>query len=132
MELLRPQTVGEELRALAERVGALPVAGGTDVVVDLNFGRYRPAAVVVDVSRLPRRGRPVLNRVPVTPEDLTGPAPPRAEGVPPPVPQAPGSWPVYEYLTRRAAKRDGQDGAGPARRDVGRRDRDRQDVARRT
>jgi hypothetical protein len=119
MELLRPRTLGEELGALAERVGALPVAGGTDGMVDLNFGRCLPAAVVVDVSRLPRHGRPVVNRLLVTPEDLTGLAPPRAGGVPPPVPQAPGPRPVYEYLTRRAAKRDGQDGAGPARRDVG-------------
>ena len=118
MELLHPRTLGEELGALAERVGVLPVAGGTEVMADLNFGRCLPAAVV-DVSRLPRRGRPVLNRVPVTPEDLTGLAPLRAEGVPPPVPQAPGPRPVYEYLTRRAAKRDGQDDAGPARRDVG-------------
>jgi hypothetical protein len=90
MELLHPRRLGEELGALAELVGALPVADGADVMVDLNFGRCRPAAVVVDVSRLPRHGRLVLNRLLVTPEDLTGLAPPRAEGVPPRCRRRPG------------------------------------------
>lgn len=35
----------------AERPEALPIAGGTDVMVDLNFGRLRPPAMI-DVSQL--------------------------------------------------------------------------------
>src|SRR3989440_3207196 len=35
----------------AERPGATPLAGGTDVMVDMTFGRLRPPAII-DVSRL--------------------------------------------------------------------------------
>src|SRR5438445_13411934 len=35
----------------AERPEAIPLAGGTDVMVDMNFGRLRPPAII-DVSRL--------------------------------------------------------------------------------
>src|SRR2546422_8261036 len=35
----------------AERPEAIPLAGGTDVMVDMNFGRVRPPAII-DVSRL--------------------------------------------------------------------------------
>lgn len=52
MELLRPRTLQEALEAMAGRPGAVPVAGGTDVMVEMNFGRRRPA-VMVDISRLP-------------------------------------------------------------------------------
>ena len=36
----------------ADRPEALPIAGGTDVMVDVNFGRLRPPAMI-DVSQLP-------------------------------------------------------------------------------
>jgi CO/xanthine dehydrogenase Mo-binding subunit len=41
-----------------------------------------------------------LNRVPVTPDDLVGLAPPRASKGPPAVPDVPGPRPVFEYRTK--------------------------------
>jgi CO/xanthine dehydrogenase FAD-binding subunit len=51
VEVLRPRTLTEALDQLAEHPEALPIAGGTDVMVELNFDRHRPEAIV-DVSRL--------------------------------------------------------------------------------
>ena len=56
MELLRPRTLAEALDALAQRPDAVPIAGGTDLMVEVNFGRLRPDAMV-DVSRLPELRR---------------------------------------------------------------------------
>lgn len=56
MGLLRPRTLGEALEALAQRPDAVPIAGGTDLMVEVNFGRLRPDAMV-DVSRLPELRR---------------------------------------------------------------------------
>ena len=50
-DLLRPKTMPEALDMLAEG-GAMPIAGGTNVVVDLRAGKHQPRALV-DVSRLP-------------------------------------------------------------------------------
>lgn len=50
-DLLHPKTVPEALAMLAEE-GALPIAGGTNVVVDLRAGKRRPQALV-EVARLP-------------------------------------------------------------------------------
>jgi CO/xanthine dehydrogenase FAD-binding subunit len=52
MEFLRPLTWREALLMRAERPDALPVCGGTDVMVDLNFGRRRPPAII-DLTRVP-------------------------------------------------------------------------------
>jgi CO/xanthine dehydrogenase FAD-binding subunit len=52
MEFLRPLTWREALLMRAERPDALPVCGGTDVMVDLNFGRRRPLAII-DLTRVP-------------------------------------------------------------------------------
>jgi CO/xanthine dehydrogenase FAD-binding subunit len=52
MEFLRPLTWREALLTRAERPDALPVCGGTDVMVDLNFGRRRPPAII-DLTRVP-------------------------------------------------------------------------------
>ncbi len=41
-----------------------------------------------------------LNRVPVTPDDLVGLAPPRLSGGPAPIPDVPGPRPVFEYGAR--------------------------------
>ena len=49
-DLLHPKTVPEALAMLAED-GAMPIAGGTNVVVDLRAGKHHPAALV-DVTRL--------------------------------------------------------------------------------
>jgi CO/xanthine dehydrogenase FAD-binding subunit len=51
MEFVQPSTWGEALQARAEHRGALPVWGGTDVMVDVNFGRSRPDAVL-DLTRV--------------------------------------------------------------------------------
>ena len=46
MDVLSPRSLEEALALRAERPDALPVQGGTDVMVALNFGRTRPAAVL--------------------------------------------------------------------------------------
>jgi CO/xanthine dehydrogenase FAD-binding subunit len=46
MDLLKPATWEEALEAKAERPEALPIHGGTDVMVDVNFGRARPEAII--------------------------------------------------------------------------------------
>jgi CO/xanthine dehydrogenase FAD-binding subunit len=51
MEFLQPTTFGEALEARAAHPGALPLWGGTDVMVDVNFGRARPDAVL-DLTRI--------------------------------------------------------------------------------
>lgn len=52
MEFLRPASWPEALRALAEHPGAVPIAGGTDVMVELNFDRHRPPALL-DLTYIP-------------------------------------------------------------------------------
>jgi CO/xanthine dehydrogenase FAD-binding subunit len=51
MEFLQPATWAEALEAKAEHHDALPLWGGTDVMVDVNFGRARPNAVL-DLTRV--------------------------------------------------------------------------------
>jgi CO/xanthine dehydrogenase FAD-binding subunit len=46
VEVLTPRTLDEALRLKAERPDALPIQGGTDVMVELNFDRARPAALL--------------------------------------------------------------------------------------
>jgi CO/xanthine dehydrogenase FAD-binding subunit len=50
MDFLQPGTLQEALAAKAERSEAVPIAGGTDVMVELNFDRRRPQAVL-DLTR---------------------------------------------------------------------------------
>jgi CO/xanthine dehydrogenase FAD-binding subunit len=52
MDFLQPATWQEALVLRAERPDALPIAGGTDVMVDLNFDRRRPGALL-DLGRVP-------------------------------------------------------------------------------
>jgi CO/xanthine dehydrogenase FAD-binding subunit len=42
MDVLSPRTLAEALRLKAERPDAVPIQGGTDVMVELNFDRARP------------------------------------------------------------------------------------------
>lgn len=49
-DVLRPTSLQEALKLLAERPGARPIAGGTDLVVQLRDGRRR-ADVLVDLTR---------------------------------------------------------------------------------
>ena len=51
MEVLLPRSLDEALAIKAERPEAVPLNGGTDLMVDLNFGRLRPPAIV-DLSRV--------------------------------------------------------------------------------
>ncbi len=46
MEVLRPRSLPEALVARAEHPAALAIRGGTDVMVELNFDRVRPAAML--------------------------------------------------------------------------------------
>ena len=52
MEVLRPTTISEALAARAARPEALPIAGGTDVMVELNFDKARPPAIL-DLTAVP-------------------------------------------------------------------------------
>ncbi|GAA0539583.1 FAD binding domain-containing protein [Saccharopolyspora thermophila] len=52
MDFLRPATWREALEAKAAHPGATPIAGGTDVMVEINFGRRRPDALL-DLTRIP-------------------------------------------------------------------------------
>jgi CO/xanthine dehydrogenase FAD-binding subunit len=52
MDFLQPTSWADALAARAERPDALPIAGGTDVMVDLNFDRRRPGALL-DLCRVP-------------------------------------------------------------------------------
>ncbi|HWF82463.1 MAG TPA: FAD binding domain-containing protein [Streptosporangiaceae bacterium] len=51
MEFLRPRDLSEALSAKAANPDAVPIAGGTDVMVELNFARRRPPALI-DLSRV--------------------------------------------------------------------------------
>ena len=51
MDLLQPDTWAEALTAKAEQPGLLPIAGGTDVMVEINFDRRRPAGLL-DLTRI--------------------------------------------------------------------------------
>ena len=44
MEILQPDTWDEALRLKADHPEARPIAGGTDLMVELNFDRTRPLA----------------------------------------------------------------------------------------
>jgi len=51
MDFLQPEDWEEALQARAAHPGARPIWGGTDVMVDLNFGRERPEAIL-DLTRV--------------------------------------------------------------------------------
>jgi CO/xanthine dehydrogenase FAD-binding subunit len=51
MEFLQPRSLAEALAAKAATPEAVPIAGGTDVMVELNFARRRPAALL-DLNRV--------------------------------------------------------------------------------
>lgn len=52
MEFIAPTTWADALAAKAEFPDAVPITGGTDVMVDLNFDRQRPS-VLLDLTRIP-------------------------------------------------------------------------------
>jgi CO/xanthine dehydrogenase FAD-binding subunit len=51
MEMVRPTTWADALAVKAANPGLLPIAGGTDVMVDMNFDRCRPAGLL-DLTRI--------------------------------------------------------------------------------
>jgi CO/xanthine dehydrogenase FAD-binding subunit len=51
MEFFQPTNWPDALAIKAAQPAALPVAGGTDVMVDINFGRARPPALL-DLTRV--------------------------------------------------------------------------------
>jgi CO/xanthine dehydrogenase FAD-binding subunit len=55
VDFLQPATWAEALAMRAERPDALPIAGGTDVMVELNFDRRRPGALL-DLTRVESLG----------------------------------------------------------------------------
>jgi len=46
VDVVTPRTLDEALHLKAELPGAVPIQGGTDVMVELNFDRARPAALL--------------------------------------------------------------------------------------
>jgi carbon-monoxide dehydrogenase medium subunit len=52
-EYLRPTTLSQALKAFAEASGTvLPIAGGTDLLLDLEQGRHPPVHMLVDVTSI--------------------------------------------------------------------------------
>ena len=51
MDFLQPSSWAEALEAKATHPGAVPIAGGTDVMVELNFDKHRPEALL-DLNRV--------------------------------------------------------------------------------
>src|SRR5438477_9715701 len=51
MELYQPATWSEALATKAEHPDAMPIAGGTDVMVEINLDLHRPASVI-DLTRV--------------------------------------------------------------------------------
>ena len=51
MDFLQPRSWAEALEAKAEHPSAVPIAGGTDVMVELNFDKHRPDALL-DLNRV--------------------------------------------------------------------------------
>jgi CO/xanthine dehydrogenase FAD-binding subunit len=52
MDVLKPDTLAEALEMKAAHPAARPIAGGTDLMVELNFDRTRPAKII-DLARVP-------------------------------------------------------------------------------
>jgi CO/xanthine dehydrogenase FAD-binding subunit len=55
MEVLQPDSWQEALELKAAHPDAVPIAGGTDLMVELNFDRLRPREVL-DLTRVPELG----------------------------------------------------------------------------
>jgi CO/xanthine dehydrogenase FAD-binding subunit len=51
MEFLQPRSLAEAIATKAERPDAVPIAGGTDIMVEINFDARRPEALL-DLNRV--------------------------------------------------------------------------------
>ena len=54
MEFFQPTSWADALAVKAEMLDAVPLSGGTDVMVELNFDLRRPEALL-DLSRIDRK-----------------------------------------------------------------------------
>ena len=52
MDFLQPTSLADAIATKAEFPGAVPIAGGTDVMVEINFDTRRPEALL-DLNRVP-------------------------------------------------------------------------------
>ena len=52
MEVVSPQSLDEALRVKSEHPDAVPIQGGTDLMVELNFDRRRPE-VLLNLNEVP-------------------------------------------------------------------------------
>ncbi|HYS28540.1 MAG TPA: FAD binding domain-containing protein [Candidatus Limnocylindria bacterium] len=52
MDVYLPRTLDEALQQKSAHPDAISLAGGTDVMVEINFGRLRPAGII-DLTRIP-------------------------------------------------------------------------------
>jgi len=53
-QYIRPQSIAEAVDALASAPGpALPIGGGTDILLDLNQNRHPPVHTIVDLTEIP-------------------------------------------------------------------------------
>ncbi len=52
MEFLQPSSWAEALEMKSANPEAMPIAGGTDVMVEINLDRHRPASII-DLTRVP-------------------------------------------------------------------------------
>jgi len=53
MDVYLPRTLDEALQQKSAHPDAISLAGGTDVMVEVNFGRLRPAGII-DLTRIPK------------------------------------------------------------------------------
>jgi xanthine dehydrogenase iron-sulfur cluster and FAD-binding subunit A len=51
MEFLQPRSLAEAIAAKAKHPAAVPIAGGTDVMVEINFDARRPEALAGNLCR---------------------------------------------------------------------------------
>ena len=56
MDFLQPRSLAEAVETAQRYPDAVPIAGGTDVMVDMNFARRRPPALL-DLTRVPELTR---------------------------------------------------------------------------
>lgn len=78
MDFLRARSLDEALELRARQPQALPIAGGTDVMVELNFDRHRPAALldltpVAELSTVDISDISDISDIPATPDPADAP-----------------------------------------------------------
>src|SRR5579875_2050605 len=72
MDFLQPRSLAGALEMMQARPGAVPIAGGTDVMVEMNVGRHRPPALA-GLTRVDELARWEAVRKPGEPGGCGGP-----------------------------------------------------------